>query len=175
MKDLDEALALVLEGIEPLETESIPLTEARGRVIAVRGARAVIDLPPFDRTAMDGFAVRAADVAPGAELRVIGDLAAGGATLAVEPGTAARISTGAAIPEGADAVLPIEDAEVRNGIVIADAISRPRPATSAAAARICTPATCWRGPGTCSPSHGSPRWPRPAWRMCERRGSRAWI
>ena len=118
MKDLDEALALVLEGIEPLETETIPLPEARGRVIAAE-AHAAIDLPPFDRTAMDGFAVRAADVAPGAELRVIGDLAAGGATVAVEPGTAARISTGAAIPEGADSILKVEDAEVRNGSVIA--------------------------------------------------------
>ncbi len=124
MKDLAEALALVLEGIEPLETETIPLTEARGRVIASE-AHAAIDLPPFDRTAMDGFAVRAADVAPGAELRVVGDLAAGGSTVAVEPGTAARISTGAAIPEGADAILKVEDAEVRNGSVIAAAAVPP--------------------------------------------------
>ncbi len=120
MKDLAEALALVLEGIEPLETESIPLTKARGRVIASE-AHAAIDLPPFDRTAMDGFAVRAEDVEPGAKLRVIGDLAAGGDTLVVEPGTAARISTGAAIPEGADAILKVEDTEVRNGTVIAGA------------------------------------------------------
>ncbi len=125
MKDLDEALALVLEGIEPLETESIPLTEARGRVIASE-AHAAIDLPPFDRTAMDGFAVRAEDVAPGVKLRVVGDLAAGGATLVVEPGTAARISTGAAIPEGADAVVPIEQVLVRDdGFINADVIIDP--------------------------------------------------
>ena len=112
-------------------------------------AHAAIDLPPFDRTAMDGFAVRASDVAPGAELRVIGDLAAGGATVAVEPGTAARISTGAAIPEGADSVLKVEDAEVRNGDRDRRRGGSARASTSAAAARICTRATCWRGPATC--------------------------
>ena len=80
MKDLDEALALVLDGLAPLAAESVSLRAAAGRRVIARRARAAIDLPPFDRTAMDGFAVRAADVAPGAELRVIGDLAAGGAT-----------------------------------------------------------------------------------------------
>ena len=79
----------------------------------------MIDLPPFDRTAMDGYAVRAEDVSPGAELRVLGDLAAGGAEgIVLEPGTAARISTGAAIPPGADAVLRVEDTEVRDGDVV---------------------------------------------------------
>ena len=77
MKDFAEALALVLEGLEPAGAEHVTLREAAGRVIAAP-AHAAIDLPPFDRTAMDGFAVRAADVSPGAELRVIGDLAAGG-------------------------------------------------------------------------------------------------
>jgi molybdopterin molybdotransferase len=120
MKDLDEALALVLDGLEPLETERVPLWHTAGRAV-VAEARAAIDLPPFDRTAMDGFAVRAADARPGAELRVIGDLAAGGETLALQPGTAARISTGAEIPQGADAVLRVEDAEVRDGVVIAQA------------------------------------------------------
>jgi molybdopterin molybdotransferase len=120
MKDFSEALALVLEGIEPLDSEPVSLHDAIGRVISAE-ARAAIDLPPFDRTAMDGFAVRAEDVAPGAELRVIGDLAAGGGTVTLEPGTAARISTGAAIPPGADAVLRVEDAEVRDSSVVATA------------------------------------------------------
>jgi molybdopterin molybdotransferase len=120
MKDLDEALALVLDPIGPVEPERVSLREGAGRVIAAP-AQAAIDLPPFDRTAMDGFAVRAADVSVGAELRVIGDLAAGGAMLTLEPGTAARISTGAAIPPGADAILKVEDADVRNGSVIATA------------------------------------------------------
>jgi molybdopterin molybdotransferase len=120
MKDLSEALELVLGGIEPLERSPAGLEDAAGRVLA-ESVSAVVDLPPFDRTAMDGFAVRAADVSAGASLRVIGDLAAGGETVALEPGTAARISTGAAIPVGADAVLRVEDAEVSNGSVTATA------------------------------------------------------
>ena len=124
MIDFEEALALVLDGVVPAGTEHLTLREAAGRVIA-GPARAAIDLPPFDRTAMDGFAVRAQDVAPGATLRVIGDLAAGGTTLTLEPGTAARISTGAAIPAGADSVLKVEDAEVSNGSVVATAAVHP--------------------------------------------------
>ena len=127
MKDFEEALALVLEGIEPLEAETVPLPAAERRVIAAE-ARAAIDLPPFDRTAMDGFAVRAADVTQGAVLKVIGDLAAGGETLRVAPGEAARISTGAEIPEGADAILKVEDTEVSNGSVTALADGRGRAA-----------------------------------------------
>ena len=79
---------------------------------------------------------------------MVGDLAAGGDTLVVAPGTAARISTGAAIPEGADSVLRIEDAEVRDGRVTARAAVRPG-CTSAAAPRTCTPATCSPAPATC--------------------------
>jgi molybdopterin molybdotransferase len=118
MKDLSEALELVLADIAPLESERAPLAAAAGRV-AAEPARAAVDLPPFDRTAMDGYAVRAQDAREGAELRVVGDLAAGGETLAIEPGTAAQISTGAAIPPGADAVLRSEDADARNGTVVA--------------------------------------------------------
>src|SRR3954452_2043539 len=121
MKDFDEALALVLDGLAPLASERVVLNEAVGRVLTGE-ARAVIALPPFDRTAMDGYAVRAGDVSPGAELRVLGDLAAGGAEdIVLEPGTAARISTGAAIPPGADAVLRVEDTEPRGDVVVATA------------------------------------------------------
>ena len=125
MKDLEEALALVLDGLAPLTSESVFLNEAVGRVLAAE-ARAVIDLPPFDRTAMDGYAVRAADVAPGAELRVLGDLAAGGAEgITLEAGPAARISTGAAIPPGAAAVLPVEATVLRGDVVGATATVAP--------------------------------------------------
>jgi molybdopterin molybdotransferase len=125
MKDYLEALALVLDGLAPLESETVALTEAVGRVLAA-DARAVIDLPPFDRTAMDGFAVRAEDVSPGAALRVLGDLAAGGdEDIRLGPGTAARISTGAAIPPGADAILRVEDTEGGEGVVVATAGVEP--------------------------------------------------
>ena len=103
-------------GLAPLGAERVPLADAAGRVVAARGARSAVDLPPFDRSAMDGYAVRAADTAPGVALRLVGDVAAGEvARGALEPGTAARISTGAAIPPGADAVLQSEDAEVDDG------------------------------------------------------------
>ena len=88
MKDLAEALALVLDGLVPLEAEQVSLGAGRGPR-GGRRARSAVDLPPFDRSAMDGYAVRAADVSPGTPLRVIGDAAAGGAAgAAVTPGTA---------------------------------------------------------------------------------------
>jgi molybdopterin molybdotransferase len=120
LRSIEEALGLVLEGIEPLDAEHTPIAAAAGRVLA-EDARAAVDLPPFDRSAMDGFAVRAADTAPGVGLRVAGDVAAG--TLpadALRPGTAAPISTGAAIPPGADAVLQSEHAAVADGTVTPD-------------------------------------------------------
>src|SRR5262245_43801886 len=116
MKDLPEALELVLGGLEPLGAEAVPIAAAAGRVAAAE-ARSAVDLPPFDRSAMDGFAVRAADVR-GEPLRVLGDAAAGDAGgVAVASGTAVRISTGAAIPDGADSILRVEDAQVENGTV----------------------------------------------------------
>jgi molybdopterin molybdotransferase len=119
---IEEALGLVLEGIEPLAAERAPIADAAGRVLA-EDARAAVDLPPFDRSAMDGFAVRAADTAPGVGLRIAGDVAAG--TLPADelgPGTAAVISTGAAIPAGADAVLQSEHATVDDGAVTPDRV-----------------------------------------------------
>ncbi len=116
--DLPQALAAVLDGLAPLGAERAALADAAGRVIAEE-ARAVVDLPPFDRSAMDGYAVRAADVAAGVALPLAGDVAAGASAEApLEPGTAARISTGAAIPPGADAVLRGESATERGGAVV---------------------------------------------------------
>ncbi|HWM12636.1 MAG TPA: gephyrin-like molybdotransferase Glp, partial [Solirubrobacteraceae bacterium] len=101
----------------PLGPEQVPLTEAAGRV-AAKPALSAVDLPPFDRSAMDGYAVRAADTAPGAALRLAGGVAAGEvASEALEPGTAARVSTGAAIPPGADAILQSELAVEQDGHV----------------------------------------------------------
>ena len=117
MISIDEALELVFDGLAPLGPERVPLAQAAGRV-AAEPAAAVVDLPPFDRSAMDGYAVRAADTAPGVPLRLAGGVAAGEvAAPTLEAGTAARISTGAAIPPGADAVLQSELAEERDGAV----------------------------------------------------------
>jgi molybdopterin molybdotransferase len=103
---LEEAQERVLGLARPLSAEPVPITAAAGRV-AAEDARARVDLPPFASSAMDGFAVRAADL-PGT-LRISGESAAGRPfARRLEPGSAVAISTGAVVPEGADAVVPIE-------------------------------------------------------------------
>jgi molybdopterin molybdotransferase len=117
MKPVAAALELVLDGIEPLPAERAGLAEAAGR-IAAEDAAAAVDLPPFDRSAMDGYAVRAADTAPGVPLRLAGGVAAGEvASEELAPGTATAVSTGAALPPGADAILQSELARVQDGHV----------------------------------------------------------
>jgi molybdopterin molybdotransferase len=103
---LDEALRLVLDRVRPLPSERVPLADAAGRFLAEPGL-AVVDLPPFDSSAMDGFAVRAADT-PG-RLPVAFRIAAGRpARHALEPGSAMGIATGGVLPAAADAVVPVE-------------------------------------------------------------------
>ncbi len=109
-----EALTAVLDGVPVLETEHVPLLKALGRVLAEPVA-AHDSLPPFANSAMDGYALRAADligVTPDhpATLRVVADIAAGAIPqTSVTEGTAASIMTGAPLPPGADAVVPVED------------------------------------------------------------------
>ncbi len=104
--DIDAARAIVLARAQPLRSESVPLAAAAGRVLA-EAVAAAVDLPPFDNSAMDGYAVRAADT-PG-RLRLVAASAAGKpSSELVGPGEAAPISTGAVIPGGADAVVPVE-------------------------------------------------------------------
>ena len=103
---LEEAQRLVLERATPLPAEPVPLERAAGRVL-VEAARAVVDLPPFPSSAMDGFAVRASDTP--ASLPVVFRVAAGRpAPQPLQPGEAMGIATGGVVPEGADAVIPIE-------------------------------------------------------------------
>ena len=112
MLEIGEAWERVAAVTEPLPVERVPLAEALGRIAAEDG-RSAVDLPPFDRSAMDGYAVRAADTDPPAPLTVCGEVAAGDvAAEALAPGTALGITTGAALPDGADAILPAEDAVV---------------------------------------------------------------
>ena len=107
---VDEALRRVLDGATPLGTESVDLLGAADRVLAA-DVTAQLTQPPFDASAMDGYAVRAADVARvPAELRVIGESNAGGPFAGtVGAGEAARIFTGASVPNCADAVVIQED------------------------------------------------------------------
>jgi len=107
---IDEALGRVLAHARPLAAEEVGLRDASGRVLA-EDAVATTDLPPFDSSAMDGYAVRAADT-PGT-LRVVDQSAAGRPARArVEAGQAIAISTGAVVPAGADAVVPVEQVTV---------------------------------------------------------------
>lgn len=109
MISVEEAQERVLAEVEMLGTEQIGFTEALGRVLR-EDVRARVDVPQRDNTAMDGYAVRADDIADApVALRVIDDLPAGTvATKRVEAGTAIRIMTGALMPEGADTVAHVE-------------------------------------------------------------------
>lgn len=117
---LADAQARVLAGVEPTTAAEAEIGAAAGLVLAAPVASA-ITVPAWANSAMDGFAVRAADVvgtAPGVpvELRVLGEVPAGRApNRAVEPGTALRIMTGAMMPPGADAVVPVEDTDAEAG------------------------------------------------------------
>ena len=96
----------MLARARPLAAEDVPVTRAAGRVVA-ESATAITDLPPFDISAMDGYAVRAADT-PGS-LTIVGHSAAGlPETRSLASGEAIVISTGAVVPDGADAVVPVE-------------------------------------------------------------------
>jgi molybdopterin molybdotransferase len=109
MLTVTEAGARVLAAVRPLEAELVPIDQAQGRVLA-HAITSRRDLPPWDNSAMDGFAVRSADL-PGI-LPVAGTVAAGHAPgIVLAPGTALRIMTGAPLPEGADAVVIREDAQ----------------------------------------------------------------
>src|SRR5580765_5271849 len=103
---VDDARKSILDRVRPLPPESVALAEAAGRVLA-QDAFAAVDLPPFPSSAMDGFAVRAADTP--ARLVVAARIAAGSpAPRPLGAGEAMGISTGGVVPEGADAVVPIE-------------------------------------------------------------------
>jgi molybdopterin molybdotransferase len=127
---MEEAQRLIIERARPLPAETVRLEQAAGRVLA-EPARAAVDLPPFASSAMDGFALRSAD-SPG-RLPVAARIAAGvPAPRALEPGEAMAIATGGVVPEGADAVIPIEYVvEHDNAVEISEAVAaganvRPR-------------------------------------------------
>ncbi|MFI5290046.1 MAG: molybdopterin molybdotransferase MoeA, partial [Polyangia bacterium] len=108
---VEEAQARAVATVRPLGAERVGLSGALGRVLA-ETVRATGDVPPHDNSAMDGFAVRASDVAGPVELRIIGEVAAGHvATRPLAAGEAYRIMTGAPIPPGADAVVMVESTE----------------------------------------------------------------
>ena len=111
-------IAELLAALEPLPAVVLPLAEAHGLVLA-EDAAAALPVPPWTNSAMDGYAVRAADAAGAGPSPVVlpvgGDVPAGAAPAPLEPGTAQRIMTGAMLPEGADAVVRVEDTDQEPG------------------------------------------------------------
>jgi molybdopterin molybdotransferase len=118
LMSLDDARASLLAQATPLAgTDSVSTFEADGRVLAADLVSA-LQVPPQDNASMDGYAVRSADVThAGAVLRVSQRIPAGGLAHALEPGSAARIFTGASIPEGADTVVMQEETDAVGGNV----------------------------------------------------------
>lgn len=114
--NVDEALDRILAQIQPASEEIVRLDRSLGRVLAT-DIYSEINLPPFANSSMDGFALRASDISGASqhspvELRVILDVPAGSApSLTIKQGEAARIMTGAPLPDGADAVIPVEDTD----------------------------------------------------------------
>jgi molybdopterin molybdotransferase len=124
---IEEAYERIGAHARPLPGEEVALADGVGRILAtdVRGA---VDLPGFDRSSMDGWAVRSEDfTSPPVTLPVLGDVAAGSAgDVPLEAGTAVVISTGAPMPPGADAVLPLEDGVQENGNLTSSIAVRPK-------------------------------------------------
>jgi len=115
----EAARAMILESVVPLPPEAVPLLDVVGMVIA-EDIRAPWDLPRWDNSAMDGFAVRAEDCVAGQTLTVDGYIPAGGSAsgITVKPGGAVKIMTGAPAPVGCDAIVPIEETEENDGKLI---------------------------------------------------------
>jgi molybdopterin molybdotransferase len=123
---LDEALARLLGAVQPLvDHETVSTFDALGRVLA-SDVRSLVSVPSADNSAMDGYAMRSADVpAPGTVLPVSQRIPAGVVGTALQPGTAARIFTGALVPEGADAVVMQEQCEALDGAVRVNTVPQP--------------------------------------------------
>ncbi|MDQ6714541.1 MAG: molybdopterin molybdenumtransferase MoeA, partial [Actinomycetota bacterium] len=119
MRSVEEHLGAILAAVRPADPVRRPLADCLGLVLC-EDVHSLVDLPGFDNSAMDGYAVRSADVAgatldapdSAVTLPVVGEVAAGAvATVPVGPGEAVRIMTGAMLPDGADAVVKVEDTD----------------------------------------------------------------
>ncbi|HEU4808474.1 MAG TPA: gephyrin-like molybdotransferase Glp [Homoserinimonas sp.] len=127
---VDEHFSRVLGALEPLAPALTPLAQALGRTLAMDTV-AQVDVPGFDNSAMDGYAVRRADVLAAGEdapvtLQVVGDVAAGSASNpSILPGQAARIMTGAPLPDDADCVVPVEHTDAGTASVLISRAPEP--------------------------------------------------
>ena len=179
---LEVALERMLAGVAPLPPEDIALEAAVGRVLA-EPLVARLTMPPWANSAMDGFAVRSADVADATserpvELTVIGEVSAGQpAHRSVAAGTAVRIFTGAMLPGGADTIVPVEDTDAPWGVAELPArvaVQRAAAAGQHVRAPAATSRPASRSPGRAR-SYGRRRWrcsPRAATGRCASTGGR---
>ncbi|HEX2567145.1 MAG TPA: gephyrin-like molybdotransferase Glp [Burkholderiales bacterium] len=125
MLSVDEALAQLLGEARAVgEAEEVPTLEAAGRVLA-RAQRSTMDVPPLDNSAMDGYAIRLSDLQEKNRLPVSQKIMAGAVGVPLQPGTAARIFTGAPIPPGADAIVMQEHTSVEGGEVVVNRVPKP--------------------------------------------------
>ncbi|MEW6403101.1 MAG: gephyrin-like molybdotransferase Glp [Chloroflexota bacterium] len=145
MLSVAEARERILSHFKAVASESVPLAACANRVLAV-DIRAATDLPPFDNSSMDGFALRAADSVNAASassvtLRVVADIAAGSSPkITLAEGQAARIMTGAPLPDRADAVIPVEDTDFHHraaGTTAPQEVSFTRPVKPGENVRPC--------------------------------------
>lgn len=122
---LGEARTQLLEGLQPIQRVlKVPLAEAQGRILS-ETLMTPLDFPPFDNSAMDGYAVRAVDAIPGAKLQSVGSIMAGEASKSeLGPGECIRIFTGAPIPRGADAVV-VQERVTRDGARVRLELTEP--------------------------------------------------
>ena len=163
---IDEARRRLNENVTPIErTEWVPIIEAAGRVAAADVA-ASIDVPPFSRSAMDGYAVVAADTTGASRqapvrLRIVERIYTG--QMPSKPSTSsscAEIATGAPMPDGADAVVMVEETAAPAMTRLTCSAGRRPASTSDAAAATSLPATWWCAGSMCSIRAGSARWRR---------------
>ena len=122
---IEQALEQILSDVEPIGAETIACADALGRILA-QDVVASVNVPPLDNSAMDGYALRREDVVLGKPLLLSQRIAAGEVGLPLKPGTAARIFTGAPIPENADAVIMQEQVECVDDAIIPQREPKPR-------------------------------------------------
>ncbi|GIJ00404.1 molybdopterin molybdochelatase [Sediminihabitans luteus] len=126
-----DVAALLAPLVARRPVERLPLAHALDRVLGA-DVSAPVAVPAFRNSQMDGFAVRTADVVPGRALPVVGEIAAGSTAAPLAPGTAVRIMTGAPVPDGADAVVPVEETSVgRFGADVTEVVLGAVPAPGA--------------------------------------------
>lgn len=123
MITFEEAMLKVRRAARPLPPVKVPVARAAGRALA-EDVRSALDMPPFDKSAVDGYAVRAAEVKPGAALPCDGLVQAGEAPRALRRGRCLKVMTGAPVPAGADAMVMVEETSESGGLVTFSAGAR---------------------------------------------------